>query len=30
VLHAEIQQTARKSHAVADLIDDTKRRLSAA
>jgi hypothetical protein len=29
-LHAEIQQIARKSHAVADLIDDTKRRLSAA
>ena len=29
-LHAEVQQTARKSHAVADLIDDTKRRLSAA
>jgi hypothetical protein len=29
-LHAQIQQAARKSHAVADLIDDTKRRLSAA
>jgi hypothetical protein len=29
-LHAEIQQIARKSHAVADLIEDTKRRLSAA
>jgi hypothetical protein len=29
-LHAQVLQTARKSYAVADLIEDTKRRLSGA